>query len=55
VRYDCDSDTILIKVHQHGGAACHEGYRSCFFRRVTPAGSEVVGTRVFDPSKVYKK
>ena len=55
VRYDCDSDTILIKVHQHGGAACHEGYRSCFFRRVTPAGSEVVGTRIFDPSKVYKK
>jgi phosphoribosyl-AMP cyclohydrolase len=55
VLYDCDSDTILLKVRQHGGAACHEGYRSCFFRRVTPAGPEVIGTRLFDPAKVYKK
>lgn len=55
VLYDCDSDTILLKVRQQGGAACHEGYRSCFFRRVTTAGSEVVGARVFDPAKVYKK
>src|SRR5207247_8208843 len=31
---DCDADTILLRVHQIGGAACHEGYRSCFFRRV---------------------
>jgi len=33
---DCDRDTILLKVEQLGGAACHEGYRSCFFRQVTP-------------------
>jgi len=53
--YDCDSDTLLIKVKQQGGAACHEGYRSCFFRRATSSGFEVVGERVFDPAKVYKK
>src|SRR5438034_2395882 len=51
---DCDADTILLKVHQVGGAACHEGYASCFFRRVTPAGFEVVGERLFDPGMVYK-
>lgn len=55
VLVDCDGDTILLKVEQLGGAACHEGYPSCFFRRVTPEGVEVVGQRVFDPSQVYKK
>ena len=52
---DCDADTILLKVQQIGGAACHEGYRSCFFRKVTPEGLEVFGSRVFDPKQVYKK
>ena len=52
---DCDADTILLKVHQIGGAACHEGYASCFFRKVTPAGAEVVGERLFDPQVVYKR
>jgi phosphoribosyl-AMP cyclohydrolase len=52
---DCDADTILLKVHQIGGAACHEGYKSCFFRRVDRAGLTVVGERVFDPKQVYKK
>ena len=52
---DCDADTILLKVHQIGGAACHEGYASCFFRQVTPDGYEVVGERLFDPKEVYKK
>ena len=55
VYLDCDADTILLKVHQIGGAACHEGYESCFFRRITPDGFEVVGQRVFDPKVVYKK
>lgn len=55
VLFDCDSDTILLKVRQIGGAACHEGFRSCFFRRERDGGSEVVGERVFDPAKVYKK
>ncbi len=52
---DCDADTILLKVHQIGGAACHEGYPSCFFRRVEPDGWHVVGERVFDPKQVYRK
>ena len=52
---DCDADTILLKVKQIGGAACHEGYKSCFFRQVTPQGLQVVGDRVFDPKQVYKK
>src|SRR5947208_3426945 len=52
---DCDADTILLKVHQIGGAACHEGYRSCFFRQVEGERLQVVGERVFDPAKVYKK
>jgi phosphoribosyl-AMP cyclohydrolase len=52
---DCDADTILLKVHQVGGAACHEGYRSCFFRRVDGERLEVVGERVFDPEQVYRK
>jgi len=50
---DCDADTILLKVDQVGGAACHEGYPSCFFRKVTPQGYEIVGERVFDPKSVY--
>ena len=50
---DCDADTILLKVQQIGGAACHEGYRSCFFRKITPEGFEVVGERLFDPAEVY--
>jgi phosphoribosyl-AMP cyclohydrolase len=52
---DCDADTILLKVNQIGGAACHEGYKSCFFRQVTPDGLKVIGERVFDPQQVYKK
>lgn len=55
VYFDCDADTILLKVQQVGGAACHEGYASCFFRQVTPQGVKVVGTRVFDPAEVYGK
>ena len=43
---DCDGDVVLLKVDQEGGA-CHEGYRSCFFRQVTPAGPEVVAKRSF--------
>jgi phosphoribosyl-AMP cyclohydrolase len=53
--FDCDADTILLKVKQIGGAACHEGFRSCFFRKVTSDGFEVVGERLFDPQEVYGK
>ena len=52
---DCDSDTILLKVEQIGGAACHTGFESCFHRRLTSGGFEVEGARVFDPREVYKK
>src|SRR5437899_8158513 len=52
---DCDADTILLKVHQIGGAACHEGYRSCFFRQVEGSQVKVIGERLFDPKQVYKK
>lgn len=55
VYLDCDRDTVLLKVEQIGGAACHEGYKSCFFRKVTPEGLQVEGERVFDPAEVYKK
>ena len=52
---DCDADTILLKVEQIGGAACHKGYRSCFFRKVASEGLSVIADRVFDPAEVYKK
>ena len=52
---DCDADAVLLKVEQIGGAACHEGYRSCFFRKVESMGLRVVGQRVFDPKEVYGK
>ena len=57
IYFDCDADTLLVKVHQIGGAACHEGYRSCFFRKIDAATREVevIGERVFDPASVYKK
>ena len=55
VRVDCDGDAVLIKVRQRGGAACHEGYKSCFFRRVDPDGWHVVAERVVDPEQLYGK
>jgi phosphoribosyl-AMP cyclohydrolase len=51
---DCDADTILLKVEQTG-AACHEGYRSCFFREVTAGGDvRIVAERLVDPNSVYR-
>jgi phosphoribosyl-AMP cyclohydrolase len=55
VRLDCDADTVLLRVTQRGGAACHEGYRSCFFRRCKDGEWKVDGERVFDPEAVYGK
>ncbi len=54
VYIDCDDDTILLKVNQIGGAACHTGYRSCFYRKVVDGKTEVIGEPVFDPGEVYK-
>src|ERR1700719_4921805 len=42
VLVDCDADTILLKVRQLGGAACHEGFKSCFFRQITPEGAKII-------------
>ncbi len=52
---DCDLDTVIFKVEQIGGAACHKGYRSCFYRKVNGDNLELVGEKVFDPDQVYKK
>lgn len=52
---DCDADTILLKVEQLGGAACHTGYETCFHRRYSDGGYAVDGVRIFDPREVYKK
>ncbi len=52
---DCDNDTVLLKVKQMGGAACHTGYKSCFFRRVEGESLQIVGKPVFDPKEVYKR
>lgn len=52
---DCDADTVLLKVKQIGGAACHEGYKSCFFRKLESGELQVEGERVFDPKQVYGK
>jgi len=53
---DCDDDTLLFKVEQVGGAACHTGYESCFHKKVDRRGdATIVGERIFDPEKVYKK
>jgi phosphoribosyl-AMP cyclohydrolase len=49
---DCDADTILLKVDQQG-VACHEGYRSCFFRELTPQGPRITQERLVDPEQVY--
>ena len=55
VLVDCDADTVLLKVKQVGGAACHKGYASCFFRKVEADRLMVIAERVFDPKQVYKK
>jgi phosphoribosyl-AMP cyclohydrolase len=50
---DCDGDCVLLKVEQRGGAACHTGKRSCFFRLRVGDGWKDVGQQVFDPEEVY--
>jgi phosphoribosyl-AMP cyclohydrolase len=56
IRIDCDDDTVLLKVEQIGGAACHTGHRSCFHKRVKADGTtEIIGEPIFDPQEVYKK
>ncbi len=51
---DCDNDTILLKVEQIGGAACHTGYKTCFHKKVTEGEIEIVGEKIFNPEDVYR-
>ncbi len=53
VHLDCDGDVVLLRVEQRGGAACHTGRRSCFFRRLDGESWREEGERVFDPAEVY--
>jgi phosphoribosyl-AMP cyclohydrolase len=55
ISVDCDLDTVLLKVTQVGGAACHEGYESCFFRELQAGELQTHGERLFDPKAVYTK
>ena len=52
---DCDDDTVLLKVEQLGGAACHTGYKSCFYKKVENGSVHVIGEPDFDPQEVYGK
>lgn len=52
---DCDLDCVIFKVEQRGGAACHTGHRSCFYRKVDGDQLTIIGEKVFDPKKVYSK
>ncbi|WP_412063641.1 phosphoribosyl-AMP cyclohydrolase [Rubrivirga sp. IMCC45206] len=51
---DCDGDALLFRIEQVGGAACHTGHRTCFYRKVEDGALETVGTPVFDADSVYK-
>ena len=53
IRVDCDQDALLIQADLTGPGCCHMGYRSCFFRKVTPKGEEMILEREFDPARVY--
>lgn len=55
IRVDCDNDTVLLKVEQVGGAACHLGYKSCFFKKIEKGGVVITGQPLFNPDEVYKK
>lgn len=54
LRFDCDRDAILARVELAGAAVCHEGYRSCFFRRLNADGGEtVIAERAVPPEEIY--
>ena len=55
IRVDCDNDAVIFKIDQLGGAACHTGHRSCFYRRADGDTLVVEGEPLFDPETVYKK
>ena len=51
---DCDNDSILLQVKQLGDAACHTGYKSCFYRKLEGDDFVVVGEKIFNPEEIYK-
>ena len=54
MRVDCDADALLVRVEAVGPGVCHEGYRSCFFRKVEPDGNaQIIAERTFAPEKIY--
>jgi phosphoribosyl-ATP pyrophosphohydrolase/phosphoribosyl-AMP cyclohydrolase len=53
IRLDCDADVIILQIEQHGGIACHTGRESCFYRKLTPQGWEIVDAQLKDPSQIY--
>ncbi len=53
IRVDCDQDALLIQADLRGPGCCHEGYKSCFFRKLTDGGEEIIAKREFDPEEVY--
>jgi phosphoribosyl-AMP cyclohydrolase len=55
IRIDCDGDALLIQADLSGPGCCHMGYQSCFFRKITPDGEEIIAEREFDPSRVYSE
>ena len=55
IRIDCDDDTVLVKVEQLGGAACHTGHRSCFYKKVENGIIRIIGEPIFDPKEVYDR
>jgi phosphoribosyl-AMP cyclohydrolase len=55
IRIDCDDDTVLLKVEQLGGAACHTGHRSCFYKKVEDGSIRIMEEPIFNPREVYDK
>ena len=53
IRIDCDNDTVLLKVEQVGGAACHTGHRSCFHKKLDDSDIVIESEKIFDPKEVY--
>ena len=53
IRLDCDADVIVLQIEQEGGIACHTGRESCFYRKLTPNGWEIVDAQLKDPNAIY--
>jgi phosphoribosyl-AMP cyclohydrolase len=53
IRIDCDDDTVLLKVEQVGGAACHTGHQSCFYKKIEDNNVVIDAETIFDPKEVY--